>query len=100
MNGRRGIFRNNVMFGVSIPSPTKVALRLFSAKARGNVHHGSCPVGGLVLDPFMGAGTTAVVASKHNRFFIGIDLNPDYIALAKDRLGLLTAEKKERRNCL
>ena len=56
--------------------------------------------GKVVLDPFMGSGTTAVVASKHNRFFIGIDLNPDYIALAKERLAKQTAEKNERRNCL
>lgn len=47
-----------------------------------------CPVGGLVLDCFMGAGTTAVVARKHGRNYIGSELNADYIKIAQDRLRL------------
>ena len=42
--------------------------------------------GGIILDPFMGSGTTAVVAKKHNRGFIGIELNPEYVEMAKRRL--------------
>ena len=45
-----------------------------------------CPEGGIVLDPFMGAGTTAVVAEKLNRNWIGIELNRDYIDIAEKRL--------------
>ena len=45
-----------------------------------------CPENGIVLDPFMGAGTTALVASKLNRNFIGFELNADYIKIAKKRL--------------
>jgi len=45
-----------------------------------------CPEGGIVLDPFMGAGTTAVVARKLNRNYIGFDLNPDYIKIAEKRI--------------
>ncbi len=45
-----------------------------------------CPENGIVLDCFMGAGTTAVVASKLNRNYIGIELNQKYIAIAKRRL--------------
>jgi DNA modification methylase len=45
-----------------------------------------CPENGIVLDPFMGAGTTAVVARKLERNFIGIELNPDYIKIIKKRL--------------
>ena len=41
---------------------------------------------GIVLDPFMGAGTTGLVALKLNRKFVGIELNPDYIKMAEDRL--------------
>lgn len=41
---------------------------------------------GIVLDPFMGSGTTALVALKHNRRFIGIELNPDYIKMANKRI--------------
>lgn len=42
--------------------------------------------GGIVLDPFIGSGTTAVVAQKLNRNYIGIDLNPDYLKIAEKRL--------------
>ncbi len=42
--------------------------------------------GDLVLDPFVGSGTTCVVASQMGRRSIGIDLNPDYLALASDRI--------------
>jgi DNA modification methylase len=45
-----------------------------------------CPQGGTVLDPFMGSGTTAVVARKLNRNFFGIELNPKYIQIAEKRL--------------
>lgn len=45
-----------------------------------------CPEGGIVLDPFMGAGTTAVVARKLNRNFIGFELNKEYIDIANKRL--------------
>jgi len=45
-----------------------------------------CPVKGIVLDPFMGSGTTALVAKKMNRQFIGFELNPKYAQLANKRL--------------
>lgn len=45
-----------------------------------------CPENGIVLDPFMGSGTTAVVARKLNRNFVGIELNSEYIKLANKRL--------------
>lgn len=41
--------------------------------------------GDLVLDPFFGSGTTGEVAEKHERLWIGFDLNPKYAALAKER---------------
>lgn len=44
------------------------------------------PPGGIVLDPFMGSGTTALVARSLGRGFIGIDLNPAYVQLARKRL--------------
>ena len=50
----------------------------------------SCPPQGLVLDPFMGSGTTAVAASKHGRRFVGFEVNPDYCATAKRRLASLS----------
>jgi len=43
--------------------------------------------GDVVLDPFCGSGTTGKVAVKLGRDFIGIELNPEYIELAKKRIG-------------
>lgn len=45
-----------------------------------------CPKGGVILDPFNGSGTTGVVALKHNRNYIGIELNPEYVELSKKRI--------------
>ena len=45
-----------------------------------------CPKGGVVLDPFFGAGTTGVAASTQNRQYIGIELNPDYCQIAAKRI--------------
>jgi len=41
---------------------------------------------GIVLDPFMGSGTTAIVAQGLGRNWIGIELNPEYIEMAYRRL--------------
>lgn len=48
-----------------------------------------CPQGGMVLDPFCGSGTTLLVATEWHRKSIGIELNPEYIQLAKKRLGTI-----------
>jgi len=45
-----------------------------------------CPIGGIVLDPFMGAGTTGVVALEQAKDFVGIELSPEYIQAAARRL--------------
>lgn len=45
-----------------------------------------CPENGIVLDPFMGSGTTAIVARSLNRNYIGVELNPEYIKIAHKRL--------------
>ena len=42
--------------------------------------------GDTILDPFMGSGTTGVVAKRYNRNFIGIEINPEYFKWAKDRI--------------
>lgn len=53
-----------------------------------------CPVDGVVLDPFMGAGTTAVVAVKNNRHYIGFELNPEYIEIAEKRIANAVENKR------
>lgn len=45
-----------------------------------------CPKGGLIYDPFGGAGTTAKVAVKHGRNYILSEINPDYIDIAEKRI--------------
>ena len=46
----------------------------------------SCPTGGLVLDPFLGSGTAAVVAQRLGRSFVGIDISAKYCRMAERRL--------------
>ena len=46
----------------------------------------SSPPGGLVLDPFMGSGTSAEAAAKHARRFAGFELNGEYFAIARRRV--------------
>lgn len=45
-----------------------------------------CPLGGVVLDPFSGSGTTGQVALENGRNYIGIELNPEYAAMSERRL--------------
>lgn len=45
----------------------------------------SCP-GQVVLDPFLGSGTTGVAAVRNGRFFIGMELDPGYFQIAQDRI--------------
>ena len=45
-----------------------------------------CPPGGMVLDPFMGSGTTAVAAEKLGRDWCGIELSERYAAVCRERL--------------
>lgn len=45
-----------------------------------------CPEGGTVLDPFTGSGTTGMVALRLGRNFTGIELNPTYVEMARNRI--------------
>ena len=47
-----------------------------------------CPVGGVVLDPFAGAGTVPLVAAENGRGYLGIELNPEYAEMARERIRL------------
>lgn len=46
----------------------------------------ACPPDGVVLDPFMGSGTVGVVAVKEGRHYLGIELNPEYAQMARERI--------------
>ena len=52
-----------------------------------------CSVGGVVLDPFFGIGTTGIVAKKNNRNYIGIEISPEYIDIINKRLLTLTKQE-------
>ncbi|MBR1921447.1 MAG: site-specific DNA-methyltransferase [Kiritimatiellae bacterium] len=45
-----------------------------------------CPEKGIVLDPFMGSGTTALAAKSLKRFYVGIDISQEYVDLAERRV--------------
>lgn len=44
----------------------------------------------VILDPFLGSGTTAIAAKQMNRNFIGIEISPEYVKIAQDRLSALS----------
>jgi DNA modification methylase len=45
-----------------------------------------CPLGGVVLDPFMGSGTTARAARRWGRHYVGFELNPDYVKIIEKKV--------------
>lgn len=91
----RSTFPSNFWDDISIPywsmpentdhptqKPEKLIAKLILA---------SCPANGMVFDPFLGSGTTSVVAKKLGRQYCGIEMNPEYCCLAEKRL--LMADK-------
>jgi DNA modification methylase len=65
------------------PFPEKLPARLMRLYTYGAV--GDFP-GEVVLDPFMGTGTTCAVAKRMGRRYVGIDINPGYVAMAEARV--------------
>lgn len=55
---------------------------------------GSRP-GGIVIDPFFGSGTTGLVAIEEGRCFIGIDINQEYMEIARSRINGINEKKGE-----
>ena len=70
--------------------PSVKPVRLFSY-----LIHLLCPAGGVVLDPFMGSGTTGVAAIQSGFRFIGIDLDEDYCKIAQARCEWAMANRTE-----
>lgn len=52
------------------------------------------PTGGIVLDPFLGSGTTAMAAKKTGRIYIGIEQDKDYCKIAEARISAVKVENK------
>jgi DNA modification methylase len=55
-----------------------------------NCAGGFPPIPQIVLDPFMGSGTTGMVARQHGRDYLGIELNPEYAKMARERIAVAT----------
>ena len=77
------------------PFPAKLPARLMRMFSYGSINSFK---GDVVLDPFVGTGTTCVVAKKMNRRFIGIDIAARYIEHARAKL--YKAKENENVNCL
>ena len=71
-----GILREFEVLNIT-PKPVPLLIRLIEF---------SCPLGGLVLDPFMGTGSTGVACMKTGRRFIGIEIKRKYFDLAVERV--------------
>jgi len=85
MSSKEKYSPENKMFGTNPTYGRGKAIR----KMKGYQPTCDCNVeftGGIVLDPFFGAGTTGVVALKQSKKFIGIELNKEYIEIANKRL--------------
>ncbi|MGF1458613.1 MAG: DNA-methyltransferase [Leptolyngbyaceae cyanobacterium] len=65
--------------------PEKLIAKLILASSR---------TGAMVLDPFLGSGTTSVVAKKLDRHYIGIEINQDYCCLAEKRLEMVDRDRR------
>lgn len=81
-NPRRGVGRNNH------PTVKPLALMEYLIKL-------VTPPKGIVLDLFMGSGTTACAARKNGFNFLGIELSPEYIQIAEARIKTFSADKQE-----
>lgn len=53
----------------------------------------SCPINGIVFDPFLGSGTTSVVAKKMNRKYVGVEMNEEYCIWTEKRLEIADKDK-------
>ena len=69
--------------------PTQKPIKLMKRIVLGSTNEGD-----LVLDPFMGSGTTGVACIQLNRNFIGFEISPDYFAMAQKRINEAQAQKK------
>ena len=87
VNGRHFETRNKRdVWTVSCPRFTEAHFATFPPDLIQPCVLAGCPEGETVFDPFMGAGTTALVAKQNGRKFIGIELNPEYIEIAAKRI--------------
>ena len=75
----KDVWRLNPEYGNEHPAP-------FSKELVARCLIATCPEGGIVLDPYIGSGTTALTARMRRCNFIGIEISPEYCKMAEDRL--------------
>jgi DNA modification methylase len=91
MGNRRSVWRVN-------PTPYKGAhFATFPTALVEPCILAGCPVGGLVLDPFNGSGTTGEVCLVHDRNYIGVERNMDYVKLTQERWAKSLKPKPKKR---
>lgn len=90
-----------VCAGCGTPWQRQTARTLGRLAVRGELAK-QCPcdrswIPGLVLDPFLGSGTVALVAIEHQRDWLGIELNPEFAAIARERIddGMRAADTQQ-----
>lgn len=77
------------------PKPFRDAhFAVFPEKLVERCINAGCPINGVILDPFIGAGTTALVSLKMNRKFIGIELKQSYVDMAYKRIDKYLNQEK------
>ncbi|MFV0587505.1 DNA-methyltransferase [Bacteroides reticulotermitis] len=88
-----GLIRNNYssknkrsVWTVAVTPMKEAHFATFPEKLIVDCIKAGCSECGVVLDPFMGSGTTAIVSRKLNRNYLGFEVNPDYIEIAEDRI--------------
>ena len=87
VNGKTGEFRNKrSVWSVTTRGYKGAHFATFPPELITPCVLAGAPVGGTVLDPFAGSGTTLEVAVNNGRKAVGIELNPDYLELALKRL--------------
>ena len=68
------------------PSGTNIHFAAFPPELIHDCVIAGCPQGGVILDPFMGTGTTAMVALQNQRHYVGFEINPDYIPVIDKKI--------------
>jgi len=80
MRNKRSVWR------VAVISMKEAHFATFPEKLIVDCIKAGCPEGGVVLDSFIGSGTTAIVSRKLNRNYVGFEVNINYIKIAENRI--------------
>ena len=78
------------------PKPTKDHPAPFPEELVETLIINTTDEGDIILDPYIGSGTTAVVALKQNRNYIGIEISPEYCKIAQDRIRAISDSEPTR----